>query len=56
MAGTDTPAAYLYPGFSLHDELALLVQAGLTPFEALRAASRFSPLPPRPSANTLPRA
>lgn len=40
MAGTDTPGAYLYPGFSLHDELALLVQAGLTPFEALRAATR----------------
>lgn len=27
------------PGFSLHDELALLVQAGLTPLEALQAAT-----------------
>jgi hypothetical protein len=40
MTGTDIPAAYMYPGFSLHDELALLVQAGFTPFEALRAATR----------------
>jgi tetratricopeptide (TPR) repeat protein len=27
------------PGFSLHDELALLVQAGFTPMEALQAAT-----------------
>lgn len=27
------------PGFSLHDELVLLVDAGLTPLEALRAAT-----------------
>ncbi len=27
------------PGFSLHDELGLLVKAGLTPMEALRAAT-----------------
>ncbi|HEX8733784.1 MAG TPA: amidohydrolase family protein [Pyrinomonadaceae bacterium] len=40
MAGTDIPGAYTYPGFSLHDELALLVQVGFTPFEALRAATR----------------
>jgi imidazolonepropionase-like amidohydrolase len=40
MAGTDTPAPYTYPGFSLHDELALLVSAGFTPFEALQAATR----------------
>jgi imidazolonepropionase-like amidohydrolase len=40
MAGTDIPAPYMYPGFSLHDELALLVQAGLPPFEALQAATR----------------
>jgi imidazolonepropionase-like amidohydrolase len=40
MAGTDIPAPYTYPGFSLHDELALLVSAGFTPFEALRAATR----------------
>jgi imidazolonepropionase-like amidohydrolase len=40
MTGTDIPAPYMYPGFSLHDELALLVQAGFTPFEALQAATR----------------
>jgi imidazolonepropionase-like amidohydrolase len=44
LAGTDanqTPAAPASPqmGASLHDELALLVQAGLTPVEALRAAT-----------------
>lgn len=40
MAGTDIPAPYTYPGFSLHDELALLVSVGFTPFEALQAATR----------------
>lgn len=44
LAGTDanqTPAAPASPpmGASLHDELALLVAAGLTPAEALRAAT-----------------
>lgn len=40
LAGTDTPNPYCYPGFSLHDELALLVKAGLTPMEALQTATR----------------
>jgi hypothetical protein len=40
LAGTDTPNPYLIPGFSLHDELALLVRAGLTPMEALQSATR----------------
>lgn len=39
MAGTDLGADYIYPGFSLHDELALFVQAGLTPAEALKTAT-----------------
>lgn len=39
LAGTDTPNPYCFPGFSLHDELALLVEAGLTPLEALRTAT-----------------
>jgi hypothetical protein len=39
LAGTDAVAPYTYPGFSLHDELALLVEAGLTPLEALRTAT-----------------
>lgn len=37
--GTDASAPGAVPGFSLHRELADLVQAGLTPFEALRAAT-----------------
>jgi imidazolonepropionase-like amidohydrolase len=39
-AGTDTGTGYLVAGFALHDELALLVSAGLTPAEALRAATQ----------------
>jgi hypothetical protein len=40
LAGTDSGGvSYLYPGFSLHDELAFLVQAGFTPMEALQAAT-----------------
>jgi imidazolonepropionase-like amidohydrolase len=39
LAGTDTGNPFCFPGFSLHDELALLVTAGLTPAEALRAAT-----------------
>lgn len=38
-AGTDAPMPDVYPGDSLHDELALLVEAGLSPAEALRAAT-----------------
>jgi imidazolonepropionase-like amidohydrolase len=39
LAGTDLGGDYIYPGFSLHDELALLVQAGFTPGEALKTAT-----------------
>jgi imidazolonepropionase-like amidohydrolase len=39
LAGTDVSAAYTYPGFSLQDELALFVEAGFTPLEALRTAT-----------------
>ena len=39
MAGTDNPIAFLTPGFALHEELALLVEAGLTPMQALTAAT-----------------
>ena len=39
LAGTDAPRAFVYPGFSLHEELALLVRSGLTPLEALRTAT-----------------
>ena len=40
LAGTDAPAPYVFPGFSVHDELQLLVAAGLTPFEALQSATK----------------
>jgi hypothetical protein len=40
LAGTDTGNPYCFPGFSLHDELALLVGSGLTPLAALQAATR----------------
>ena len=39
LAGTDVPNPCLTPGFSLHDELEELVLAGLTPREALAAAT-----------------
>jgi len=39
LAGTDTSNPFCMPGFSLHDELGLLVRAGLTPLEALQAAT-----------------
>ncbi len=39
LAGTDVLNPYCFPGFSLHDELGLLVEAGLTPMEALQAAT-----------------
>jgi cytosine/adenosine deaminase-related metal-dependent hydrolase len=40
VAGTDTLTSGVIAGFSLHEELALLVAAGLTPREALDAATR----------------
>jgi len=39
LAGTDVLNPFAFPGFSLHDELDLLVQSGLTPAEALRTAT-----------------
>jgi hypothetical protein len=39
LAGTDAGDSYVFPGFSLHDELEELVKAGLTPAEALEAAT-----------------
>jgi len=40
LAGTDTAAPYVVPGVGLHLELGLLVQAGLTPLQALQAATK----------------
>jgi hypothetical protein len=39
LACTDTPYPYCVPGFALHEELALLAEAGLSPAAALRAAT-----------------
>jgi imidazolonepropionase-like amidohydrolase len=39
-AGSDAANQLLIPGFSLHEELGLLVAAGLTPLEAITAATR----------------
>ena len=39
MAGTDMLNPFTFPGFSLHDELVNLTDAGLSPAEALRAAT-----------------
>jgi hypothetical protein len=39
LAGTDSQVPFCYFGFSLHDELALLVEAGFTPTEALETAT-----------------
>jgi imidazolonepropionase-like amidohydrolase len=39
LLGTDAPKPTVLPGFSLHDELQSFVQAGLTPYQALRAGT-----------------
>lgn len=39
LAATDVGIPTLVPGLSLHEELVLLVEAGLTPLEALRTAT-----------------
>ena len=40
VAGTDTNNPFVFPGFSIHHELELMVEAGFTPMEALVAATR----------------
>jgi hypothetical protein len=42
MAGSDGPDPYVFPGFSLHDELGWLVKSGFTPLQALQSAT-FNP-------------
>lgn len=39
MSGTDTPIFFFTPGRSLHKELELLVEVGLSPLEALKTAT-----------------
>ena len=40
LLGTDSPQIFSVPGFSLHRELALYVEAGLTPYEVLQSGTR----------------
>ena len=40
LTGTDSPLPGLYPGYSIHDDLRMLIDAGLTPYQALSAATR----------------
>ena len=39
LLGTDTPNPFVIPGFSVHEELPNFVDAGLTPYQALKAAT-----------------
>ena len=39
LAGTDAPEPYVPPGFSLHQELEMLVASGLSPGQAIQAAT-----------------
>ena len=39
LTGTDAGDSYVFPGFSVHDEMAELVAAGLSPAAALRTAT-----------------
>ena len=39
LLGSDAPQVFNVPGFAAHRELAVLVDAGLTPYEALKTAT-----------------
>jgi imidazolonepropionase-like amidohydrolase len=41
VAGTDAPVPGIVPGFALHDELEALIRAGMTPYQALEAATKL---------------
>jgi imidazolonepropionase-like amidohydrolase len=40
LLGTDAAQAYHLPGFAVHEELEMLVEAGLSPYEAIEAGTR----------------
>ena len=40
VAGTDVIVPYVFPGVSLHREIELLASAGLTPMQAIMAATK----------------
>lgn len=44
LLGTDAAQAYHLPGFSVHEELSMLVDAGLSPYEALESGTRNAAL------------
>lgn len=39
LVGTDAPDSFVFPGLAVHDEMSHLVDAGLSPLDALRAAT-----------------
>ncbi|MGH7617523.1 MAG: amidohydrolase family protein, partial [Gemmatimonadaceae bacterium] len=39
LTGTDAPLRNSPPGFGLHEELALLVRGGMSPFDVIKAAT-----------------
>jgi hypothetical protein len=40
LLGTDAPQVFSVPGFSIHREMAMMVEAGMTPFEVLQSGTR----------------
>jgi hypothetical protein len=51
LLGTDAGNPYVFAGFSVHDELELLVEAGLSPKAALQAGTRNGTVRPGEAAN-----
>lgn len=51
LVGTDAGNPYSFSGFSVHDELELLVEAGLSPRAALNAGTRNAVVKPGADAN-----
>jgi hypothetical protein len=40
LVGNDSPLPGMFPGYSVHDDIRALIEAGLTPYQALSAATR----------------
>ena len=40
LLGTDAPQVFSVPGFSIHREMTMMVEAGMTPFEVMAAGTR----------------
>ena len=51
LVGTDAGNPYSFSGFSVHDELHLLVEAGLSPGDALKSGTRNAAVQPGAPAN-----